>query len=298
MGSSIFLTCSLSCVSGAAETARSTLAAIEDIAKSVSIRDSKANLVCTAAIGADAWESITERPRPRDLRTFPVYKGDKHATVSTSGDLFFHIRADRFDMCFEVEQQILNPLRGAVRVVDETIGFRYFDTRDLLGFVDGTANPVGGDILGAVLVTVQDDPAAAGGSYVVIQKYLHDLARWNALDVKTQESIVGRRKFENTELNDVTSGQKAHKTLTSIEDEQGEEQVILRDNMPFGSPASGQLGTYFIGYSRKLWVMERMLERMFVGDPPGMHDRILDYSTPITGVTFFAPRASFLKSLA
>lgn len=297
VSSSIFLTCSLSCVYGAAETARSTLAAIDDVTKSVSIRDLKANLICTAAIGGDAWGSITGRPRPKDLRTFPVYEGNKHATVSTGGDLFFHIRADRFDMCFEVEQQVLSALGNAVKVIDETIGFRYFDTRDLLGFVDGTANPVGGDLPGAVRVTAQDDPAAADGSYIVVQKYLHDLASWTALDVETQERIVGRRKLENTELNDAPSGQKAHKTLTSIEDEQGEEQAILRDNMPFGSPGSGQLGTYFVGYARKLWVMERMLERMFVGDPPGMHDRILDYSTPVTGATFFAPSASFLKSL-
>jgi putative iron-dependent peroxidase len=280
------------------EAARSTLANIQDMVKNVSIRDTKADLICTAAIGADAWEAITERPRPRELRPLPVFEGDKHASVSTGGDLFFHIRADRFDMCFEVEKQVLSSLGSAVQVLDETTGFRYFDTRDLLGFVDGTANPVGGDVADSVFATADDDPLAAGGSYVVAQKYLHDLERWSALDIETQERIIGRRKLENTELDDVAFGQKAHKTLTNIEDEHGEEQAILRDNMPFGSPASGQFGTYFIGYSRKLWVVERMLEKMFVGDPPGMHDRILDYSKPVTGVTFFAPSATFLQSLA
>lgn len=68
----------------------------------------------------------------------------------------------------------------------------------------------------------------------------------------------------------------------------GEEFASLRDNIPFGSPASNQFGTYFIGYSRRLWVIERMLENMFVGDPRGRHDRILDYSRPLTGSTFFA----------
>jgi putative iron-dependent peroxidase len=288
----------LSRLPGAIEAVRSTLATIEDLTKSVSIRDAKTDLVCTAAIGSDAWDPITKKPRPKELRPLPVYRGKKHASVLTDGDLFFHIRADRFDMCFELEKQVLNSLGNAVEVLDETVGFRYFDSRDLLGFADGTANPVGGDVPDSVLVTGEDDPGAAGGSYVVAQKYLHDLSRWSALNMETQEEIIGRRKLENTELSDARSGQKAHKTLTSIEDEQGEEQSILRDNMPFGSPASGQFGTYFIGYSRKLWVIERMLERMFVGDPPGMHDRILDYSTPITGVTFFAPCARFLESLA
>jgi putative iron-dependent peroxidase len=103
--------------------------------------------------------------------------------------------------------------------------------------------------------------------------------------------------LDNIELDDAESGQQSHKSLTTIEDENGTEHDILRDNMPFGSPASGEFGTYFIGYSRRLWVIERMLQRMFVGEPPGLHDRILDFSTPLTGTTFFAPSASLLASL-
>ncbi|KAK8059015.1 putative iron-dependent peroxidase [Apiospora phragmitis] len=167
-----------------------------------------------------------------------------------------------------------------VEVVDETVGFRYFDARDLLGFVDGTANPV--------------------GAYVVVQKYLQDMARWNSLSTEKQASVIGRTKLTNEELDDVTATAqpKAHKTLTTIVNEQtGEEHDILRDNMPFGWPGTDQFGTYFIGYSRRLWVVEKMLERMFVEVPPGMHDRILDYSAALTGTTFFAPSASFLTSL-
>ncbi len=98
------------------------------------------------------------------------------------------------------------------------------------------------------------------------------------------------------ELDDAVEGQKSHKTLGTITDEQGEHD-ILRDNMPFGRPGSAEFGTYFIGYSRYLWVIERMLERMFIGDPPGLHDRLLDFSAVQTGCTFFAPSAMMLSTL-
>lgn len=182
-------------------------------------------------------------------------------------------------------------------VIDETTGFRYFDVRDLLGFVDGTANPIG-PAAGASTLVADEDASAEGGSYVVVQKYIHDLKGWGGLQAETQEAIIGRTKLDNIELDDAESGKQcSHKTLTTIEDENGEEQEILRDNMPFGSPGAGEFGTYFIGYSRRLWVIERMMERMFVGDPPGLHDRILNFSKPVTGTTFFAPSATVLASL-
>jgi putative iron-dependent peroxidase len=188
-------------------------------------------------------------------------------------------------------------LGDAVTVIDETTGFRYFDIRDLLGFVDGTANPVGPAVPSSVLIA-EEDPAATGGSYIVVQKYLHDLKAWRNLRAEQQEAIIGRTKLDNIELDDAPSGhQQSHKSLTTIEDENGVEHDILRDNMPFGSPGSGEFGTYFIGYSRRLWVIERMMQRMFIGDPPGLHDRLLDFSKPLTGTTFYAPPASLLASL-
>ena len=191
----------------------------------------------------------------------------------------------------------MDRLGDAVTVVDETIGFRYFDIRDLLGFVDGTANPVGPAVPASILVA-DEDTSATGGSYIVVQKYVHDLKAWNTLSAEQQEAIIGRTKLDNIELDDAASGQQqAHKTLTTIQDENGDEHDILRDNMPFGSPGSGEFGTYFIGYSRRLWVIERMLQRMFVGHPLGLHDRLLDFSKPLTGTTFFAPSASQLAAL-
>jgi putative iron-dependent peroxidase len=183
-------------------------------------------------------------------------------------------------------------------VVDETNGFRYFDARDLLGFVDGTANPTGAELPDAALIDADADPAFVGGSYVVVQKYVHDMAAWAALSTEEQEAIMGRRKIDNIEIDDDEAPRKSHKSLATIEDGAGGELAILRDNMPFGRPGAGEFGTYFIGYSGRLWVIEQMLARMFVGVPPGAYDRLLDFSTAMTGSTFFVPTAGMLEELA
>ncbi|KAF9894968.1 hypothetical protein FE257_004592 [Aspergillus nanangensis] len=281
----------------AIDTVRSTIAGIDDLSKNVSIRDLNASFACTVGIGSNIWDRLTGLPRPAELHPFREVKGKVHTAISTPGDLLFHIRSERRDICFEFEKQLLDLLGDTVTVVDDTVGFRYFDVRDLLGFVDGTANPVGQALPEATTVGDEDAPSS-GGSYILVQKYLHDLKGWKSQSTEQQEAIIGRTKLDNVELDDAEEGQQqSHKTLNTIEDENGDEQDVLRDNMPFGSPGSGEVGTYFIGYTRRLWVIEKMLERMFIGNPPGLHDRILDYSTPVTGVTFFAPSASTLASL-
>lgn len=296
--SATFLVLSLSNSPKAVRTVRSTLASVDDLTKNVAIRDLNAQFACTVGIGSDAWDRITGIPRPAELHPFVEVKGKVHTAVVTPGDLLFHIRSDRRDLCFEFERRLLDLLGDAVTVEDETTGFRYFDVRDLLGFVDGTANPAGLTAVNASTLVADEDASAEGGSYIVVQKYTHDLKGWGGLTAETQEAIIGRTKLDNIELDDAEPGkQSSHKTLTTIEDENGDEHEILRDNMPFGSPGRGEFGTYFIGYSRRLWVIERMLERMFVGDPPGLHDRILNFSTPVTGTTFFAPSATVLASL-
>jgi putative iron-dependent peroxidase len=201
-------------------------------------------------------------------------------------------------MTFELERQLLDVIGDAARVVDETTGFLYFDARDLLGFVDGTANPTGTELPDAALIGADADPDFAGGSYVVLQKYLHDMAAWAALSTEEQEAIMGRTKIDNIEIDDDEAPRKSHKTLATIDDGAGGELAILRDNMPFGRPGQGEFGTYFIGYAARLWVIEQMLERMFIGVPPGAYDRLLDFSTAITGTTFFVPTAGMLEELA
>ena len=175
-------------------------------------------------------------------------------------------------------------------------GFRYFDYRDLLGFVDGTENPRGAAAADAVVVG-DEDADFSGGSYVIIQKYLHDLGAWNALSTEAQERIIGRTKLSDIELDDSVKPTSAHSALTTIV-ENGKEIKILRDNMPFGRPGHGEFGTYFIGYSRSPRTIEQMLENMFIGRPPGNYDRLLDFSQAVTGNLFFVPSATFLENVA
>jgi putative iron-dependent peroxidase len=210
--------------------------------------------------------------------------------------LLFHIRAKRMDLCFELATQIMASIGSAVSPADEVHGFRFFDDRDLIGFVDGTENPTGQAAVDAVVVG-EEDAAFAGGSYVVVQKYLHDLAGWNALTTEAQERIIGRTKLSDIELDDSIKPTSAHNALTTIV-EDGKEIKILRDNMPFGRAAEGEFGTYFIGYSRSPSTIEQMLENMFIGRPPGNYDRLLDFSRPVTGSLFFAPSLKFLDNVA
>ncbi len=245
--------------------------------------------------GSDAWDRLFGEPRPAELHPFrEIRVGSRHA-VSTPGDLLFHIRAKRMDLCFEMATQIMARLGDAVTAIDEVHGFRYFDDRDLLGFVDGTENPRGEAVIEAALVG-GEDAAFAGGSYVIIQKYLHDLDGWNALSTEAQERIIGRTKLADVELDDSIKPTSAHNALTTIA-ENGKEFQIVRDNMPFGRVGSGEFGTYFIGYCRTPRVTEQMIENMFVGRPPGNYDRLLDFSRAVTGTLFFAPSATFLDSV-
>jgi putative iron-dependent peroxidase len=216
-------------------------------------------------------------------------------TCIHSGDLLFHNRAKRMDLCFELATQIMDRIADAVSPVDEVHGFRYFDDRDLIGFVDGTENPRGDAAMEAVLVG-EEDAAFTGGSYVIVQKYLHDLVGWNALSTEAQERIIGRTKLSDIELDDSIKPTSAHNALTTIV-ENGKEIKILRDNMPFGRAATGEFGTYFIGYSRAPRTIEQMLENMFIGVPPGNYDRLLDFSRAVTGNLFFVPSATFLESV-
>jgi putative iron-dependent peroxidase len=274
---------------------RSFCADVGGLIRAVEFRDLEAGLSCVIGIGSDAWDRLFGKPRPAELHPFrEVRAGPRHA-VSTPGDLMFHIRAKRMDLCFEMAVQIMARLAGAVTAIDEVHGFRYFDDRDLLGFVDGTENPRGEAVIDAALIG-EEDPAFAGGSYVIVQKYLHDLPGWNALSTEAQERIIGRTKLADIELDDSVKPTSAHSALNTIT-ENGKELKILRDNMPFGSVGTAEFGTYFIGYCRTPRVTEQMIENMFVGRPSGNYDRLLDFSRALTGTLFFCPSQTFLESV-
>ena len=264
--------------------------------RAVGFRDSEGSLSCVMGFGSDAWDRLFGQPRPTELHPFREIRADGRHAVSTPGDVIFHIRAERFDLCFELAALIMVQLGDAVGAVDEVHGFRYFDARDLLGFVDGTENPTGQEAIDAALIGAED-PGFAGGSYVMVQKYLHDLAGWNALATEAQERIIGRTKLSDVELDDAVKPTSAHNALNTIV-EGGREIKILRANMAFGTVGQGEFGTYFIGYARSPRPIEQMLTNMFVGRPPGNYDHILDFSRAVTGTLFFVPSATLLESLA
>jgi porphyrinogen peroxidase len=283
----------LTATPGSEEAVRELLADASGLKRSVGFRVPEAALTLIVGIGAQLWERLFGEPAPAGLHPFTALRGPRHVAPSTPGDLLFHIRASRFDLCFELAQRLTDRLAGSASVIDEVHGFRSFDERDLLGFVDGTENPEGAAAHDAVTIG-DEDPDFAGGSYVIVQKYVHDLAVWDALSVEDQEQAIGRSKLSDIEMDDAVKPANSHLALNVIEDENGEQQQILRFNMPFGRVGSREFGTYFIGYARSPDVIEQMLTNMFIGKPPGTTDRILDFSTALTGNLFFVPSLGFL----
>jgi porphyrinogen peroxidase len=279
---------------GEEDVVRDLLADVSGLKRSVGFRIPEGDLSCVVGLGSELWDRLYGRPRPAGLHPFPGFAGARHTAVATEGDVLFHLRAHRLDLCFELAQRLMERLAGHARVVDEVHGFRSFDDRDLLGFVDGTENPEGAAALAAVTVG-DEDARFAGGSYVVVQKYLHDLAAWDALAVEEQEQAIGRTKLSDLELPDDVKPANSHVALNTIVDEDGGEHQIVRLNMPFGRVGTGEFGTYFIGYASGPDVIEQMLRNMFIGKPPGNHDRILDFSTAVTGSLFFVPTIDLLE---
>jgi porphyrinogen peroxidase len=266
---------------------------LSGLIRTVSFRAPEAGLAVVAGVGSAAWDRLFAGPRPAELHAFRALDGGRHRAKATPGDLLFHFRAATMDLCWELASLIVGRLAGAATIVDEVHGFRYFDERDLLGFVDGTENPTGAAAEAAAIVG-PEDPEFAGGSYVIVQKYRHDMATWDALTVEEQEAVIGRAKVSNVEMADDLKPPNSHVALNTIVESDGTQRQILRDNMPFGSLSAGESGTYFIGYARTPTVIELMLQRMFLGDPPGNYDRILDFSTAVTGTLFFVPTSDFL----
>ncbi|UCF23609.1 MAG: Dyp-type peroxidase [Ralstonia sp.] len=294
--SAIFIVATLNPGAEHAGTIRDWCADVAALVRSVGKRVPSGNLSCVCGFGSSAWDALFGAPRPALLHPFRTVGAGERVAVATPGDLLLHIRADAMDLCFELATQLIGRLGDAVKVVDEVHGFRYFDQRAMVGFVDGTENPTGREAVDFTVIGDEDAPFA-GGSYVIVQKYLHDMAGWNALSVEMQERIIGRTKLSDIELDNEVKPSWSHSSLTTLV-ENGEEVKILRDNMPFGRPGAGEFGTYFIGYARSPAPIEQMLENMFVGRPAGNYDRLLDYSRAVTGSLFFVPSADLLEALA
>ena len=290
----IFIVYKLEQTSETLEKVKDVCANFSALIRSMRNRFPDMQFSCVVGFGADAWSRLfPERDKPKELTTFEEIKGEKHTAVSTPGDLFFHIRAQQMGLCFEFASIIDEKLKGVVEAIDETHGFRYMDGKSIIGFVDGTENPAVDDNPYHFAVVGDEDPEFAGGSYIFVQKYIHDMDAWNALSVEEQEKVIGRRKYNDVELSDEQKPQNAHNAVTNI----GDDLKIVRANMPFANTSKGEYGTYFIGYASTFSTTRQMLENMFIGSPVGNTDRLLDFSTPVTGTLFFAPSYQLLGEL-
>ena len=264
------------------------------LTRSIQNRFQEAQFCSTIGFGAAAWKKyFPNQDMPKELTEFQEIKGDKHTAVSTPGDLFFHIRARKMGICYEFASIIDAKLEGVVEAIDETHGFRYMDGKAIIGFVDGTENPNVDAEAAQFAIIGDEDPAFKGGSYVFVQKYIHDMIAWNNLSTEEQEKAIGRHKFNDVELSDDEKPENAHNAVSNI----GDELKIVRANMPFANTSKGEYGTYFIGYARYFSTTHKMLVNMFIGEPAGNTDRLLDFSTPITGTLFFAPSFDLLGEL-
>ncbi|QET04365.1 Dyp-type peroxidase [Cupriavidus pauculus] len=293
--SAIFIVATIAEGSEQGDKVKALCGDIAALVRSVGKRQPQAYLSCVCGFGSAAWDRLFGTPRPAELHPFREFGEGKRHAIATPGDMLLHIRADQMDLCFEFATQVMKRLGDAVSVVDEVHGFRYFDMRSMVGFVDGTENPEDNEMAEFTIIG-DEDPTFAGGSYVIAQKYLHDMGAWNDLTVEAQERVIGRTKLDDIELDESVKPSNSHSALTTIEKD-GKEIKILRDNMPFGQPGKGEFGTFFIGYARSPAPIEEMLENMFVGKPPGNYDRLLDFSQAKTGGLFFVPPAGFLEAL-
>ena len=296
-GAGLFIVLGIVPTEAAAAAVREWCGTVGGLARSLLHRYPHSELRCVVGFGSDAWDRVFGRPRPAKLHTFEaLHAGNRHAP-STPGDIVIHLRSERVDLAFDLASRLVAGLGDAVVPIDEVHGFRSFDARSILGFVDGTENPVG-DAADLAVFVGGEDPEFTGGSYVLVQKYLHDMAAWKALSIPEQERVFGRTKIDDVEMDDAVKPTNSHIALNVITDENGEELKIVRANLPFGQPSRGEFGTYFIGYARDPAITLRMLTNMFIGDPPGNYDRLLDFSTAVTGTLFFVPSADLLEALA
>jgi len=242
------------------------------------------------AIGSNYWQTLYGSVQPKLLRPFPSITHDDRSAPVFPLDLFIQIRCDRSDINHLVSREVCLMLEDLAELTEETRGFNYLDNRDLTGFVDGTENPKGNNRQAVALVG-DEDKDFKGGSYIHIQRYVHDLTQWDKLKLKAQEDIMGRTKKENHEYSSFNKPKTSHIRRTGLKDDDGNAIEILRQSMPYGDMK--EQGLFFISCCRTPLNFELMLESMIVGDEKGHYDHLLKYTQAVTGAAFFAPAVGF-----
>ncbi|AWL13061.1 putative deferrochelatase/peroxidase YfeX [Saliniradius amylolyticus] len=246
------------------------------------------------AVGSNYWLELYPGLIPIELAPFPdMHCGDRHAPAVPC-DLYIQIRADRADVCFGLGMAVYELLKPYVELVEQVKGFRYLDGRDLNGFRDDNGNPRGLRKMDVAIVG-DNDPDFAGGSYLHIQRYRHNMDRWEQLSEAEQEVVMGRTKADGVPLPESLLDSGSHFQRTS-QAQDGQPQEILRQSMPYGDMQ--EQGLFFVSCAASPKPFTRMLESMIYGDDEGTYDKLLDYTSAETGAAFFAPSVSFIKRQA
>lgn len=277
---------------GGGRTVRQAAAALPALTAELARNLGVPSLTSAIGIGAQAWPQIFVGPPPAGLAPFPALAEGTRQAPATPGDILVHIHSDQHDANFLLARQVMAALADSVERVDETHGFRYREGRDLTGFMDGTENPQGEARAVVALVAPEADLRLAGGSYLSVQRYVHDLARWETLSPHQQEETIGRTRDTDEELADDLKPASAHIARVVIE-EDGEELEILRHSMPYGSTA--ECGLYFVAYCNNPHTFRKMLTRMIQADDAGPADRLLDFTRAVSGVSVFVPSVEMLE---
>ncbi len=290
----IFMTLTLEADGDAAPTVRRTAAALPVLTAGMAEQLGERALVSAIGFGAAVWPRLFGARQPAALTSFKDLADGPRSAPATPADLFIHIHSSRHDANFALARKVMGRLEGAACLVEEIHGFRYREGRDLTGFVDGTENAKGEERTKVALVGAED-PDFVGGSYVHLQRYVHDLPRWEQRTVSEQEAIIGRTKVDDLELDDEVKPASAHIARVVIE-EDGEELEILRHSLPYGTTTEN--GLYFVAYGRSPEPFRKMLARMVQRDGEGHYDHLLDFTRPVTGAAFFVPSLAFLERIA
>ncbi|MGY3570384.1 Dyp-type peroxidase [Vibrio paucivorans] len=247
-----------------------------------------AELTLSVAFTKAFWQQL-DVAMPSELIDFPVLGEGEVVAPSSDVDVLIHCHSNRHDLHFYLLRKFFAQVAEDVAVVDETYGYRYLDSRDMTDFVDGTENPKDAQRREVALVA---DGEFAGGSYVMVQRFIHNLPSWNRLNVSAQEKVIGRTKPDSIELENVPAA--SHVGRVDIKEE-GKGLKIVRHSLPYGS-VSGEHGLLFIAYCNTLHNFKAMLESMY-GVTDGKTDQLLRFTKAVTGAYFFAPSADMLAQL-
>ncbi len=246
------------------------------------------------AFGSELWRALAQEQVPEGLGPFQrIGTLGGHHAPATQHDLWLWIHGSSQDVVFEHTRAAARAIDEVAELASEQVAFVHRASQDLTGFIDGTANPALVDAPAAALVP--DGRPGAGGSHVLAMRWVHDLEAFEALPIPEQERVIGRTKASSIELEGEAKPPTAHIARVEIEDDAGNELPIYRRSVPYGTVA--EHGLYFVAFSADRSRFDIMLARMFGTDGDGSHDRLTDFSRPVSGAYYYAPPLNLLAEL-